>query len=351
MIAANSAPVPLEINRIGPVDPAAAPVALPRNWYILAESREVRRGRVVARTIGDREVVLFRTESGNVAAFDAHCAHMGCHLRHASVAGETLRCALHFRHIDREGRFLTPDGAPSRDLVQPVYPVAERYGAIFVHVGGEPERGLPEPDIIAAGAFMARPAGEFRTSTPWHGLIANGCDMEHLLSVHDRRLKQEPVVTRPDAWSYRIAYRTEVIGRTLADRIMKRMARNDIRASMTVISGTTMMVQSEAGPTPSVFMLSMCPQEDGGTLVRGIIGLEAGRSRLFDAIKLRLAQWLFKSFLAKDFGVFEGLEWHPPMHEHSSGDRFTRQLHAYFLELRDAGSTGRAGGEPRKPGP
>lgn len=331
--------------------PGRVPALLPRNWYMLAESREVRRGEIVARTIADREIVIFRTRSGELAAFDAHCAHMGCHLRHGAVIGETLRCGLHFRHIGRDGRFLKPDGSPSRDLVQPGYPVSERYGAVFVHLGGEPQRGLPEPDIVGAGDFIARPAGEYRTGTPWFGLIANGCDMEHLLSVHDRTLKEEAIVTYPDAWSYRIAYRTAVTGRSLADRFMKRMARDDIRASMTVISGTTMLVQSMAGPVPSIFMLSMCPQPDGGTLVRGIVGLKRGRSRSLDALKLRLAQWLFKSFLAKDFGVFEGLRWHPPAHLHSSGDRYTRQLFDYFLDLEGTEPASRRGIEAQEARP
>jgi phenylpropionate dioxygenase-like ring-hydroxylating dioxygenase large terminal subunit len=316
---------------------ASAPVALPRNWYMLAESREVSRGKLVTRKIADREIALFRTQAGVLAAFDGHCAHMGCHLRHAAVIGENLRCALHFRHIDKQGRFLRPDGTPSPDLRQPTYPVAERHGMIFVHVGGEPKHDLPMPDIVSAEEFMARPAGEFRTDTPWYALIANGFDMEHLLSVHQRELKEEAQVSYPDTWSYRIAYRTAVTGTSLADRVMKRMSRNDIRASMTVISGTTMLVQSHAGPSPSIFILSMCPQEGGETLVRGIVGLKAGRSRILDGLKLRLAQWLFKSFLARDYGIFEGLQWHPPAHRHSSGDRFTHQLYNYFMQIEGAG--------------
>jgi nitrite reductase/ring-hydroxylating ferredoxin subunit len=318
------------------VTSGVAPVSLPEGWYILAAGHEIGRGEVVSRDIADREIALFRTASGEIAAFDAHCAHMGCHLRHASVVGERLRCALHFRHIDRSGHFIRPDGSASAEMMQPTYPAEERFGAIFVYIGAGPASRPPAPDIIDEADFLAGPAGEFLTATPWYALIANGCDMEHLLSVHGRALKEPAVVTTPDPHRFRISYRTAVTGRTPADRLMKWMSGNDISASLTVVSGTTMLVQSHAGLVPSVFLLSMCPQRGGGTLVRGIVGLHGRQSSLLDRIKLRLALWLFKSFLAKDFGVLEGLDWRPPAHAHSQGDGFTRQLFDYFHELKAA---------------
>ena len=317
----------------GSIEGATVPAALPENWYILASSREVRRGKVVARTIGDRGLVLFRAESGKLAAFEAHCAHMGCHLRHGTVVGERLRCALHFREIEGSGKFLRPDGAPSARLVQPSYPVVEKYGAIFVYVGGTPRFPLPSLDILDEADLLAQPAGEYRTKTPWYALVANGCDMEHLAAVHGRDLKEPPVVSRPDAWSFRIAYRTAVTGKTPADRIMRKMSGNSIRASLTAIGGTTMLVQSLAGPRPSIFLFSMCPEPDGGTRVRGVVGLAGRAKNPLDRLKLRAARWLFLSFLRKDLRVLEGLEWHPPVDLLTSGDRTTRKLFEYFHEL------------------
>ena len=315
------------------IEGETAPAALPENWYILASSREVRPGKIVARTIGDRELVLFRTRSGTLAAFDAHCAHMGCHLRHGAVVGERLRCALHFREIEGSGKFLRPDGTPSARLIQPSYAVAEKYGAVFVYLGAKPRFPLPAPDILDEADLLAEPAGEYRTKTPWYALIANGCDTEHLLAVHGRTLMEPPVVSRPDGQSFRIAYRTAVTGTAIADRVMRRLSGNSIRASLTAVGGTTMLVQSLAGPRPSIFLFSMCPEPDGGTRVRGVVGLKGHAKNPLDRLKLRAARWLFLSFLRKDFRVLEGLEWHPPADMLTSGDRTTRKLFDYFGEL------------------
>ena len=67
-----------------------------------------------------------------------------------------------------------------------------------------------------------------------------------------------------------------------------------------------------------------------------IVGVRGRQSSIIDRVRLQIALWLFKSFLAKDFGVLEGLDWRPPAHAHSQGDAFTRQLFDYFHELKAA---------------
>jgi len=308
---------------------------LPENWYIVASSKQIRSDKIRILSVGDIDLALFRSKKNNtVTAFSAHCAHMGCNLKHASIVGENIQCALHFRHISPEGNFLKPDGGKSRNLIQKRYLVDERYGVVFVYLGEVSNVLPPVPDVLDPEDFVAMHAGNFSCDTPWHGLIANGCDMEHLLSVHQRGLKKEPVVTRPQPHVYKIAYNTCVTGNTLADRVMKWLSDDDINASMTVVSGTTIMVQSLAGPSPTIFILSMLPTKEGGTLVHGVVGMKTKSNKLFNLVKLTFTKWLFKSFLKKDFGIFDGLKWHPPEHAFNSGDKFTIQLYEYFKTLR-----------------
>lgn len=320
-----------------------APAALPENWYILAASRELSPGGILACEIADRDIVLARTQAGRLMAFDAHCAHMGCHLKHGDVDGDHLRCGLHRRRIGADGCFLTPDGRRSTDLVQPTYGVTEHLGAVFVYLGRGAPPALPHPEIIPPETLLAAPAGEFRTPTPWHALIANGFDMEHLLAVHARELKEQPVISRPDQRSFRIAYRTRVTGTGLSDRLMKSISGDDIRASMTTIGGTLMMVQSMAGPRPSMFLLSFRPDRAGGSIVRTVGGIAGNAANPLDRLRLAASNWLFRSFLSRDFRIFDGLDWHPPAFRHSPGDRYTRQLFDFFLELKGAPAPQRRG--------
>lgn len=322
---------------LGPVEAASRdgqwqrPPAQPENWYLLAASHEVRPGRVFAGSVGTTEIVLMRSGSGKVTAFAAHCAHMGCHLRHASVEPQGLRCALHRRLIGADGVFA---GAQTRRLVQRSYPVVEDFGAIFVWLGQGPAPDLPRPRLAPGEAFAARPAGVYETATDWVSLLANGFDMEHLACVHRRRLIEAAEVTRPTADSFRLSYRSQVIGTRLFDRIIKRLSANEVRASMTSWRGSFMVVESTLGRRRSFFILSMCPRPDGGTSVRSVAGVVQRRSGWLDRVRLRLTAAMFNRFLSDDFKVLDGLRWHPPADPQSPADRDLRQLAGFLSALR-----------------
>ncbi|MCI2400567.1 Rieske 2Fe-2S domain-containing protein [Aliiroseovarius subalbicans] len=317
----------------GQISAALPPVstlpALPANWYILAGSHELKPGQVLTRTLLDREYVLYRAPSGKVATYAPHCAHMGCHLKHAEAADDSILCAMHHRKIGLDGAFLRPDGQKSRDLVQRTFPTQETLSAIFVFVGPGDPPPLPVPVLAANGPVITRFAGTLDSDATWFSLVANGFDMEHLASVHDRVLREDPLVEEPVPGAFRIAYHTRVTGRGLADRVVKWISNDSIHASMTALKGSMILVQSEVG-RPSFCILSMCPDGKGGTLVRGIVGINGARGTFWDWLRLRLTSKLFIDFLAKDFEVMKGLRWTPPAHEHTPGDAYSRRLHRYF---------------------
>ncbi|NSX53781.1 Rieske 2Fe-2S domain-containing protein [Parasulfitobacter algicola] len=311
--------------------------ALPENWYALAKSNELGSQKTIVRTVYNREFLLYRSaQTGQVTVYAAQCAHMGCHLKHALAEKNGIRCALHHRLIAHDGHFTKPDGTKSVELIQPTYPVAEKYGLIFVYTGNKPRYDIPVPEFDVS-SFLAGPAGSYSTKTSWFSLIANGFDMEHLLSVHGRVLKEPAKVSALSKDRFRIGYRTQVTGKSLSDRMMKWLSGNDIRASMTTIGGTLMLVQSQAGPRPSFFLLSTCPRMDGGTDIHAVVGLVGEQTRLTDRIRLKVAGWLFRSFLSHDFTIFDDLKWHPPTFTHGPPDGFAQQLYIFLKSCPSAG--------------
>jgi cholesterol 7-desaturase len=68
-------------------------------------AHELAPGQVLTRRLGGEEMVVFRTQSGRVAALDAWCPHMGAHFGRtgARVEGESLRCAFHGFAFDGSG--------------------------------------------------------------------------------------------------------------------------------------------------------------------------------------------------------------------------------------------------------
>ncbi|HLH88460.1 MAG TPA: Rieske 2Fe-2S domain-containing protein [Xanthobacteraceae bacterium] len=306
----------------------------PQNWYLLAGSAELGRGGILARRLGGLEIVLYRGhESGRAAAFAAHCAHAGCHLRHGEVIGDHLQCALHRRVIRADGRFIAPDRSPLATAPQPCLPTIERFGCIFVFAGETATFDLPTPDISALGPITTRALPSRSFALPWSTLISNGMDIDHLQAVHDRRLREPPTLRRLDPYRMRLDYRAQVTGRHLSDRMMKWIAEDDIRTSITCIGGSMMLVESSVGRHRTFVMLSMCPDRNAGSTIRAVVGVPGEPHRLAARTAARVAAWLFHAFLRKDVGVLQGMQWHEPEDEITQGDALTRSLCAFFRSL------------------
>ncbi|NRA09648.1 MAG: Rieske 2Fe-2S domain-containing protein, partial [Myxococcales bacterium] len=77
----------------------------PDGWYHVAASEEVEAGQVRSLRFFGRDLVLFRTESGEAIVLDAHCPHLGAHLGHGGqVVGESIRCPFHAWRFGSDGR-------------------------------------------------------------------------------------------------------------------------------------------------------------------------------------------------------------------------------------------------------
>jgi nitrite reductase/ring-hydroxylating ferredoxin subunit len=303
---------------------------VPQNWYLLG-SANLAPGTVVSYTIDDRELVVYRSEDGGrLVAMGGHCAHMGCHLGKATVRGERLRCPLHFRQIEADGRFArNPDGA----MRQATYPLRVFMGGLFVFLG-DPGTGTDLTDLALEGSASCY-AGEYRFPLPWQWLVANGLDIEHLSSVHDRRLLEPATLTRENDRMLCVRYLTSPTSKKLSDRIMAWAARDGIRGCIRSVAGSLLLVETRIGSRETFILLSFVPQPDGGTWVRGIVGIK-GRPGLINRLSVRVARMLFKAFLYKDLGVLEGMQWHEPSQIDGPGDNFTRQSCAFFRELPSA---------------
>ena len=305
----------------------------PSSWYLVARAAALKRGRIVPATIGGHELVLFRDTQGTAHALAAHCVHMGCHLKSGRVIDDRVRCPLHFRQFDGAGRCRAiPGGKVEGSPSQPTYPVLERFGGLFVFVGRGAPFAFPEPHGAPADSFVTLATGGFDFPLPWHALIANGCDLDHLQTVHLRQLKEPALVGPLPPHAFRIRYRTRVIGRRPADHLIRWLSGDDIRAAITCFGGSLMLVESTIGARRSFLMLSMRPNGTV-TTAQGIVGLPRGRFTLLDRIAIRVTAWLFLSFLRRDLEVLEGQKLHRPAPVITSGDRTVSMLFDYFESL------------------
>ena len=124
----------------------------PRGWFAVATSDELAPGDVARHLYFGQELVLFRTESGTPALFDAHCPHLGAHLGHGGkVRGETLVCPFHHFQFGIDGSCTAmpygkriPPGAKAQR-----WHLRERHGVILAwHCPkrSEPDWEMPDFD-------------------------------------------------------------------------------------------------------------------------------------------------------------------------------------------------------------
>lgn len=172
-------------------DPSANLYAnFPSGWYMLSLSRDLARGQVVTKRLAGRDVVLFRTESGQVVAVDPYCPHMGAHLGHGGcVKGESIECPFHAFRFGTDGRCVaTGYGTPPPPKLRaPTYPVHETHGLVLVWLGtaGEaPTFRIPEIDTTG---WMEPTFKTYAMRGHPQETSENSVDFGHLGVVHGYR--------------------------------------------------------------------------------------------------------------------------------------------------------------------
>ncbi len=170
---------------------------LKNEWQVAAFSKEVSLGAPFARVICDEPIAFFRTASGRLAAVEDRCAHRGTPLSLGRVVGETLQCGYHGACFDTHGKCVSVPGQKVISFHARVraYPVAERFGCIWIWIGDE---ALADAAKIPDVHWMNDPL--WVASTGYHHIRANYqlltdnlLDLSHETYVHGKTIGHEAV--------------------------------------------------------------------------------------------------------------------------------------------------------------
>ncbi len=160
--------------------------SFPRGWYVVAFSTDVERGAVKTVHYFDRDIVLFRGESGAISAVDPVCPHLGAHLGGGAVEGDCLRCPFHAWKFDAEGTCVevpyAPKIPPRAKLT--TWHAREQNGAIFVHfdpTGAAPTWELPP---FEEEGWTANRTIRWEIRSHPQEVGENTVDCSHLAPVH-----------------------------------------------------------------------------------------------------------------------------------------------------------------------
>ena len=136
--------------------------------------------------------LVFRTETGEIAVFDAYCPHLGANLGVGGrVKGDCIECPFHhwqFRASDGQCVHVpySKDGTIPKSSSLKKWTVCEVNDGIFVwyHADNEEPWKMPVVDEIASGEWIYQGRNEFLVNCHCQEIPENGADVAHLNAVH-----------------------------------------------------------------------------------------------------------------------------------------------------------------------
>jgi phenylpropionate dioxygenase-like ring-hydroxylating dioxygenase large terminal subunit len=161
-------------------------------WYVAAWDHELIDGKLVNRMLLNEHVLLYRGDSGKVAAMNDRCPHRGALLSQGRLEGDAVRCMYHGIKFDGSGKCVH---IPGQDMIPPkmrvrTYPVHVSGHLVWIWMG--------DPAKADVSKIVELP---YMTDPNWEGLpgylhydanylliVDNLSDLAHLAFVHTQTL-------------------------------------------------------------------------------------------------------------------------------------------------------------------
>lgn len=157
-------------------------------WYAAAWSTEVEGTTPLARKLLGEDVVIFRTEEGELVALHDRCPHRFAPLSMGKVKGETIECPYHGLRFGTDGAcaYNPHYKALPKAAQVSAYPLLERYGTIWIWMGDKP---ADESELPADFAFFDSPKftavrGYLHVDGNYQLVVDNLLDLTHAPYLH-----------------------------------------------------------------------------------------------------------------------------------------------------------------------
>ncbi len=289
----------------------------PASWYLFGRASELRRG-PVSRDLLGRRLVAFRTTTGQLSVLDGRCAHLGTDLGAGRVRGEALQCPFHQWCYGTDGRCVhIPATSVIPDFARlEVYPAVERHGFVFFFNGRQPLFSLPFFPGVDPDDFVPADPFDAVLRCPYWMIGANAFDVQHFRSAHDRKLLDSPVVECPAPYARRITATFAVLGDSLRDSLVRRLAGDRVVMSFTDWCGNIIFATPTFRRTTSYGMLINEPVGRDRVHVHVLVFVRRHRGLLgrclVDPLRARVRRYFIKEFLQSDARLAaKGLRYNP----------------------------------------
>ncbi len=178
-------------------------------WYVIAWEHELADGAMVARTVLEEPILVYRGAHGVVALAD-RCAHRAAPLSKGRREGDAVRCGYHGLLFAADGRCVEAPGVasiPAKACVR-TYPVVSHNRWVFVWMG---EPALADPALLPDNGPCDDPdwvykPGYLHYDTPYLLICDNLLDFSHLSYVHENTLGGATAIAQAPAKVARLAH-------------------------------------------------------------------------------------------------------------------------------------------------
>lgn len=287
----------------------------PNSWYCIGSLKDVARAPLRFQLPGGLAYVAFLVPGGQVAVLSGRCCHMGADLSLGCVTNGRLACPLHGWEFAEDGRCeRIPASSEIPDFARVAsFPTAVCGGQVFFFNAPKPKLPLPffagvsEVDLLAARAF------EFIVDAPWYLVSANGFDIQHFRSAHDRTLLDEPAVDCPDGISWRLRAKFSVTGGSLRDRLTRSVSGRDVEMTVENWLGNLVLVTAKFRRTTSYGMVSFIPLDGQRTKIRDIVWVPRSKGwigrQFFDPLDVMIRRSFIREFVRSDVQRSAGIRY------------------------------------------
>jgi len=233
------------------------PPDTPESWVFLCRSKDLPKGKLRPYRLMDRDLVVYRTESGTPVAQHRYCAHMGSDLTKGTGRGECIQCPFHAWEFNQEGACTRVPGSKKIPPFARIasYPVEEKNGLLFIYSGKEIAFPVPDLDPTLVAAKPIR----LEVDAAWHLIGANAFDVAHLHHVHGRQPLVEPKIEHPHPFAAQIVHQYRISGVLWQDRVIQKVYGEKGSLDFTSWGGTLCLATTTFGSMKNQMLISSQP--------------------------------------------------------------------------------------------
>jgi len=173
-------------------------------WHPVAYTSELPEGKPFGATLLDEPIVIWRSSNGKAYAMKDLCIHRGTALSLGWINSDNIVCPYHGWKYNNEGCCVhipqKKNGPIPKKARVPSFPCIERYGLVWVSLGGEGVYPLPNVVELEDQSWKMVETGPFTWKCDASRQVENFTDFGHFPWVHPGLLgdRERPVVPEHD---------------------------------------------------------------------------------------------------------------------------------------------------------